>query len=309
VMMKLEGDFKPSDKVGTPPEATLADLWILSRLSEAVSLTQSGLESYNFSQATTAPHSFWLYEFCDVYLEMIKPVFNADVKEAVKAACRETLYTCLETGLKLLHPFMPFVTEELYQRLPRRASEQVPSIMVSSFPTDATFGSWRNTKAEEDVQSVQEVVRSIRSIRSNYNVIPSKRPKVYVSARNPDMFKTLGSYQDIIKTLSLSGEVVLQTSTERPAGSAVNIVNDSCDVYVDIRDLIDISAEITRLEGKRAQTNTAREVLLKKTSIADYENKVPTDVRAANSQKLAALEQEIANTTSAIEDFAKMQIK
>jgi len=311
LMMKLNIDsnnsssFKPNDTLAKPANASLSDLWILSRLAEAVNITNVGLETFNFAQATTAVYSFWLYDLCDVYLEMIKPVFTTEGNDSAKAATSETLYICLETGLKLLHPFMPFVTEELYQRLPRRASDKVPSIVVSSFPTDTVFGEWRNSKVETDVQSVQEVVRSIRGIRATYNVVPSKRPKVYVYAKNNDLHAVLRDYQEVIKTLSLAGEVVLQQHSERPAGSAINIVNDACEVYVDIRDLVDLSAEIARLEAKRTQTNTLRDALLKKTNAPGYD-KVPADVKTNNAQKLAGYEQEIATTTNAIEDFTKL---
>lgn len=99
---------------------------------------------------------------------MSKPVFSGDETAGDKAAAQETLYTCLDMGLKLLHPFMPFLTEELYQRLPRRPSDTVPSIMVASYPTSALTASWSNAVVEEEIKLAQEVARSIRAILSSY---------------------------------------------------------------------------------------------------------------------------------------------
>uniref|UniRef100_A0A671SVV4 Valine--tRNA ligase n=1 Tax=Sinocyclocheilus anshuiensis TaxID=1608454 RepID=A0A671SVV4_9TELE len=115
----------------------VSDRWILSRLSAAVALCDSGFQAYDFPAITTAIYNFWLYELCDVYLESVKPVLSRTDSEGQKQAdiCRQTLYTCLEVGLRLLSPLMPFVTEELFQRLPRRlAQDSTSSICVTPYP-------------------------------------------------------------------------------------------------------------------------------------------------------------------------------
>uniref|UniRef100_A0A8C3T9W7 valine--tRNA ligase n=1 Tax=Chelydra serpentina TaxID=8475 RepID=A0A8C3T9W7_CHESE len=118
----------PADGAESP-----IDRWILSRLSLAVELSDAALRAYDFPAATTAAYGFWLYELCDVYLECLKPVLAEGAAPAV-AAARCTLYTCLDAGLRLLAPFMPFVSEELFQRLPRRAPHAPPSICVTPYP-------------------------------------------------------------------------------------------------------------------------------------------------------------------------------
>ena len=110
------------------------DRWILSRLSAAVELTNTGFQDYNFPQATSALYNFWLYDLCDVYLEYLKPVFSGQDTGAILTA-RTVLYTCLDTGLRLISPFMPYVSEELFQRLPRWTDQEPPSITVTPFPT------------------------------------------------------------------------------------------------------------------------------------------------------------------------------
>lgn len=107
------------------------ELWILSRLAYAIDQCNSGFETYDFAVATTAIYNFWLYDLCDVYLECVKPVFYNGT-ESEKLGARSTLFTCLYNGLKLISPFMPFVSEELFQRLPR--ADPVPSICVAQYP-------------------------------------------------------------------------------------------------------------------------------------------------------------------------------
>lgn len=108
------------------------DLWILSRLAGTIDSCNNGFEIYDFTIPTSACYSFWLYDLCDVYLECLKPVFQFGT-EAAKSSARQTLFTCLYNGLKLISPFMPFITEELFQRLPR-ADTNVLSICVSDYP-------------------------------------------------------------------------------------------------------------------------------------------------------------------------------
>lgn len=128
---------------------SIMDLFILNKLNHTIKEVNSNLEQMNFMHATNVIHQFWLYDLCDVYVviftflilkEICKPILDGDDPRS-KAATKNVLYTCLEYGLKLMHPFMPYVTEELYQRLPRRpdSTSRGESIMVSEFPTAVRF--------------------------------------------------------------------------------------------------------------------------------------------------------------------------
>uniref|UniRef100_A0A8C5HE09 valine--tRNA ligase n=1 Tax=Gouania willdenowi TaxID=441366 RepID=A0A8C5HE09_GOUWI len=161
--MKTLGDnFVPS----LSGEESVSDRWILSRLSAAVSLCDAAFKAYDFPTITTSIYNFWLYELCDVYLESVKPVFSKAEDDSVSqqqaGVCRQTLYTCLEVGLRLLSPLMPFVTEELYQRLPRRQPESdPPSICITSYP-------------EREEVSVETGMTTIRSLRADYNLVKAR---------------------------------------------------------------------------------------------------------------------------------------
>ena len=138
----------------------LMDLWILQKLNIAIEKVTFNLENYNFMAATTAIYSFWLYDLCDVYIEAIKPTFEGHYGEQAKAVSREVLYECFDAALKLLHPFMPFVTEELYQRLPRRKENAAPSIMVAMFPV--VQPGWKSEVS--NFESIIQIVERIRSV-------------------------------------------------------------------------------------------------------------------------------------------------
>uniref|UniRef100_A0A8C1RWU6 valine--tRNA ligase n=1 Tax=Cyprinus carpio TaxID=7962 RepID=A0A8C1RWU6_CYPCA len=152
---------------------SVSDRWILSRLSAAVALCDSGFQAYDFPTITTAIYNFWLYELCDVYLESVKPVLSRTDSEGQKQAdiCRQTLYTCLEVGLRLLSPIMPFVTEELFQRLPRRrAQDSPPSICVTPYPETSEVSRGQRSSME----FVMSVVKTIRSLRADYNLTKTR---------------------------------------------------------------------------------------------------------------------------------------
>merc|ERR1719449_426080 len=123
------------------------DRWILSRLSSAVEEVNKGFKEYNFPSATTALYNFWLYELCDVYLEVLKPVFQSGSADEILTA-RNVLYFCLDAALRLISPFMPFISEELFQRLPRWSNKEPPSIMVTRLPDEKEMKEFRNTSTE-----------------------------------------------------------------------------------------------------------------------------------------------------------------
>lgn len=132
-------------------QESLAERWLFHKLNAAIKEVNETLEIREFQRASTAAYSFFLYDLCDVFIEATKPLFEANEESPAKLSAQNTLYTCLEAGLKLLHPFMPYVTEDLWQRLPRRPEDTCDSIMISSFPefvsqrqfrSDATY---RNT--------------------------------------------------------------------------------------------------------------------------------------------------------------------
>ena len=171
-LLKLEGGFQPT-AYGTPlitGDESLVDRWILHRLNETTRDVGRLLETRNFMAAVNTMYGFWLYELCDVYIEAIKPITDstAEADGKAKVCAQNTLYTCLDEGLKLLHPFMPFVTEELWQRLPRRPDEKQETISLTPYPE--LQKERENKEAADQLDLVFNVIKALRGMTVQYNL-------------------------------------------------------------------------------------------------------------------------------------------
>uniref|UniRef100_A0A674J445 valine--tRNA ligase n=1 Tax=Terrapene triunguis TaxID=2587831 RepID=A0A674J445_9SAUR len=226
----LGAEFQPPPGPEPSGAESLIDRWILSRLSLAVELSDAGFRAYDFPAVTTAVYNFWLYELCDVYLECLKPVFAEGGAAAVTAA-RCTLYTCLDVGLRLLSPFMPFVSEELFQRLPRRAPHAPPSICVTPYPSPEQF-CWRDWGLEGTVEFSLGIVRAVRSLRADYNLTRT-RADCFLQCLDSGAADAASRCSAYIRSLSSSGLVrVLGPGEAPPAGCAVAVASDKCTVHL-----------------------------------------------------------------------------
>jgi valyl-tRNA synthetase len=202
-LQSLGDEFVPLPTESVTGKESEMDKWILSRLMCTIEECGQGFELYNFSDITTACYNFWLYEFCDVYLEHVKPVFQTGSEEA-KIAARQTLYSCIHTGLRLLHPLMPFITEELYQRLPKRESNiAIPSIVVDRYPTVKQSPWKREEQLEKDVQFVLSIVHKVRSLRSEYNLTKQK-VDLFIKGENAQLIDTLQPFVSTIQVCHFS---------------------------------------------------------------------------------------------------------
>jgi valyl-tRNA synthetase len=300
-LFSLGADFKPSPTFEPSGSETLVDQWILSRLAYAVNTVNEGFKVYNFPAVTTAIYNLWLYEICDVYLEYLKPVIR-DGSEAEVLTARNVLYTCLDAGLRLLSPFMPFLTEELYQRLPR-CPDGPPSICVAPFPEEVGK---QNFTLEADFKVVQEIVRSTRNARQDY-LPPKARPDVYYVSSSPDVADLLRRFQGVIVTLTSSQQIHILSNEPPPDGCAMATVGDKCEVYIMLKGLVDVNKEIAKLQAKQERLANQIEKLRKETEVPDYESKVPESVRKTTEEKIHQTESELANIERAFKGFKNMQ--
>lgn len=169
-LLKLEGGFQPTAyNTRLTGEESLVEKWILHRLNETAKEVSDLLAARNFMSAVNSAYSFWLYDLCDVYIEAIKPVTDpSSTDEKAKTSAQNTLYTCLDEGLKLLHPFMPYVTEELWQRLPRRPDEKQETISLTSYPIIQEERD--NTEAHQAFDQVFATVKAVRGLATQYGL-------------------------------------------------------------------------------------------------------------------------------------------
>ena len=220
---------------------TPADRWILSKANTLVKEVTENMENYDLGIAVAKLYDFIWEEFCDWYIEMVKPRLYND-EDVTKAAALYTLKNVLITVLKLLHPYMPFITEEIFCSM----QDEEDSIMVSEWPV---FKEEYNFKAEEEeVEAIKTAVRNIRNLRADMNVPPSKKASVYVVSDKEEVRVTFEHSKVFFATLGYASEVHVQADKEGIADDAVSTVIPDAVIYIPFAELVDVEKEIARLK-------------------------------------------------------------
>ena len=240
------------DKVDTelvnavkPDDLTLADRWILSKCNTLVKDVTENMEKYELGIAADKIYSFLWEEFCDWYIEMVKPRLW-DEQDETKAAALYTLKTVLSISLKLLHPYMPFVTEEIYCTL---TGEE--SIMIAPWPE---YLEERNFAAEESATDIlKEAIRSIRNVRAEMNVPPSRKAAVYVVSANEEIRGLFTENQTFFKPLAYAESLTVQEDKAGIGEDAVSAVIHNAVLYMPLAELVDMTKEKERLEKEKAR--------------------------------------------------------
>mmetsp|Transcript_63371 Transcript_63371/g.136300 ORF Transcript_63371/g.136300 Transcript_63371/m.136300 type:complete len:1062 (+) Transcript_63371:169-3354(+) len=269
------------------------DKWILSRLAACADKTNQAFEKYEFANATTATYSFFLYEFCDVYLELLKPRFYGEAADEATTRDREvargTLYVCLDWALRLMHPLLPYLTEELYQRLPPSPAKH-ESITIAPYPTNVI--GWFNPSIEKEMEVVSEIARHFRSQKTSMGFAPSARPAGFVRHSNAEWAKRLTGLTTRLSRMGQVGEVqVLAVDAATPKGVLQDVVDQECFIFTEVTGL-DLSAELTKLQKKVTSAEKMIQSYEAKMAAPGYEDKVPANVRDMNAQKLKACQVE-----------------
>ena len=239
IMMNLE-------KAEVPAEINLetltsADKWILSKVNTLAKDVTENLDKYELGIAVQKVYDFIWEEFCDWYIEMVKPRLYND-EDTTKAAALWTLKTVLANALKMLHPYMPFITEEIFCTL----CPEEESIMISSWPEFKT--EWDFKADEEAVEIIKEAVRSIRNIRTGMNVPPSKKAKVFVVSEDEAVRNVFENGKVFFASLGYASEVLVQADKEGIDEDAVSAVTGKAVIYMPFAELVDIEKEIERLK-------------------------------------------------------------
>ncbi|CAE6063173.1 unnamed protein product [Arabidopsis arenosa] len=295
-MMKLGDDYTPLLTL-CPENMPLSCQWILSSLNKAISKTVDSLNAYEFSNAANAVYAWWQYQLCDVYIEAIKPYFNKPEYALERTHAQHALWVCLETGLRLLHPFLPFVTEELWQRLPwPKDCERKASIMICDYPSP--IENWRNEKAETEMDMILMTVKYLRAKRAELLEKQIKeRLHTFALCENELTLKIVQSHELEIRTLAnlSSLEVVLKGGEEQAAllaRTAFETINENLKVYIKVDEAIDAEAEAEKIRNKIEELQKQKEKIEKIMGASEYEEKVPANIKEDNTTKLAKLLQE-----------------
>ena len=222
-------------------DLTMADKWILSKVNTLAKDVTENLDKFELGIGLQKVYDFIWEEFCDWYIEMVKPRLWND-EDSTKAAALWTLKTVLINSLKLLHPYMPFITEEIFCNL----QDEEASIMVSAWSEYKT--EWNFEQEEYAVETIKEAVRAIRNVRTSMNVAPSKKAKVYVVSENQKLLQIFEHSKVFFATLGYASEVFLQSDKQGIADDAVSVVIPEASIYIPFAELVDIAKEIERLQ-------------------------------------------------------------
>ena len=242
----------PDNKIKTtdeqPDNLTAADKWILSKMNHLIAEVTENMEKYELGIAVAKLNDFIWEEFCDWYIEMVKPRLYND-EDTTKNAAIWTLKTVLIDALKLLHPYMPFITEEIFCNI----QDDEESIMISSWPVyDEKF----NFPDEEvAIQTIKEAVRNIRNVRAQMNVAPSRKAKVYVVSEDALIRDIFENGSVFFATLAYASEVAVQSDKSGIPDDAVSAVIPGAVLYIPFAELVDIDKEIERLKKEEGRLN------------------------------------------------------
>ena len=246
LMMNLNNDEKMASEVAdmTMADAKLepVDKWILSKLNTLIKDVTENMDAFELGIAVQKVYDFIWDEFCDWYIEMVKPRLYATDDAETKKAALWTAKTVLIDALKLLHPYMPFVTEEIFCTV----QDKEESIMISTWPVYDERRSF--LREERDIEIIKEAVRGIRNIRTEMNVAPSRKASVFVVSKDNDIKNAFTDGKLFFQSLAYASEVTIQDDKSGISDDAVSVVIANATLYIPFAELVDISAEIERLK-------------------------------------------------------------
>jgi len=287
----------------------IRDKFMISKLMNSVRLVNDYLTEYKFGDAQMTSYSLWMDNICDIFIELMKPIVydltpeNADARWAAQA----TLWITIESGLSLLHPMMPFVTEELWQRLPGRGTlgaDETETIMIAPYPE--CVQEFINEGAEESMGITMNIIRACRSLRPSYNIGNKILTKFFVKvASGAHEDAALAQTRDIMTLGKAESVNVNMKQEDIPQSVGLVIVDESTTVQMDLTGLVDYDAEIKKLEKSLSKTLALQTNLEKKINAPGYE-KASEDLKKNNSDKLDGLKKKSAEMDSAINFFKRL---
>ena len=284
------------ERAGAEPdinELTPADKWILSKVNALVKTVTDNIDGYELGFAAQTIYDFYWDEFCDWYIEMVKPRLN-DKNDPTRSAAITTLHTVLVTALKLLHPFMPFITEKLFTTV----REFDGTIMLSEWPVyrnDLVF-----TKDEKEIGLIKEAVRGIRNIRTQMNVSPAKKITANIVSDDPEIINVFIRSEAFFKSLASTGEMIINSAVD---ASSVPAVIPGGVIYLPLAELVEIEKEIARLEREIEKLEKEVQRAESKLGNPGFAAKAPPNVIEEEREKLGKYRQMLAETEVQLNKF------
>ena len=304
-LMNSEGASVDISLLNLDENATIADKWIISRLNKTAQAVNKAIDTYQFHEAVRLLYQFFWNDFCDWYIELIKDSISEQLavsgeqseerpKTKDQLEARSRILTILEQALRMLHPFMPYLTEELWQKLPETSSElhnkayanAEKTIMLADFPLG--LEKLIDERAENEMQAVIDVISKVRNIRAEMQIKPSDRPTIHIAA-NADAQNIFAQNEAQILKLARAEKLILSEMLDVPKASA-KAVTSVAEIAVPLEGLIDFEKEIARLENQVAKLEKENEQLNKQLSNANFVERAPAEKVQEIRDRVAEIE-------------------
>ncbi|KAJ5510931.1 Aminoacyl-tRNA synthetase class 1a anticodon-binding [Penicillium expansum] len=308
VLGKLGDDFKPQAGVKKTGNESLSERWILHKFNTAAKEMNEVLEQRDFSNSAQISYQYWYSQLCDVFLENSKTLLADEASAETKESAKQTLYTALEGALTLIHPIMPFVTEHLWQRLPRRAGDETISIMKAKSPE--YLAEFDDPAAAEAYELILNTSKAIRSILSQYDI--KTQGDIIIQTYDATSEKTVSEEMNTIK--SLGGKTLGELShlgpenKNPPSGCVVAAVGSEAAVYLRVSKEVALEQE----EKAQASLDKARETVRRSQGIINgpgWKEKVKAEVREQEEKRLRDAEGEAARLEEQVKEFEKLRLE
>jgi valyl-tRNA synthetase len=273
------------------PTQGLPERWIRSRMAATATAFHQAVKEYRFPEAALGVYHFLWDDLCDWYIELAKLPLTGDDAAARRSAQR-ALCDALDGALRLLHPMMPFVSEEIWQKLPRRPDDP-RFLCIAPLPTDGTLGASRDAEADHEMdRSLKEVVSAIRNVRGECNVPPGKRIVAIVRTSQAALREQLATHRAAIQLLAQLSELRLETPGPKLPRTAAKLLPE-LEVLVPLEGLIDFDSEVGRLAKEIVKAQKDLETLAKKLDNPSFVERAPADVVAKDRERRIELAQRI----------------
>jgi valyl-tRNA synthetase len=296
-LMNLE-DY--NGEVPDEKDYAVCDRWIRHRLNEVISDVTRNLDEYRFNEAAGALYHFIWHELCDWYLELAKPVLYGKGNPLGRRAAQFTLDTVLKSTLKLLHPFMPFITEEIWQKLAKDGS----SVMLSSFPIADKVS--ESSDAAMQMELLMEVISSIRNIRGEMNILPAKKVEVLVTAHDEPTLELLRSGMEYISTLGRVKSLFIENRIDEPRGAATAVAGP-VKVFLFLEGAVDVDGEKARLDKEIAKLTKDFQGVSKKLANSNFIQKAAPAIIEKEQWKYQELQSKLDILSAALERLKQIK--
>jgi len=286
-------------------ELSAADHWIRARLDHVIAAVNEQLTAYRLDLAAQAIYEFTWHEFCDWYLELSKPVLQSDdASAALQRGTRQTLISVLESLLRLMHPFMPFITEEIWQQVAPRAGVEADTIMLRPYPASTGDGA-RQDAAVADIEWVRQFILGIRQIRGEMDISPGKLLPVILQNSDETDATRADTYLPLLQRLGRVESIAVLEDDQEPPAAATALLGD-LRLLVPMKGIIDVDAERSRLEKRIQRVKTDLERTRGKLDNENFVNNAPSDVVTKEQQRAVEFANTISQLTEQLEKLAEL---